>query len=296
MASVIESDCQLLARFSREADQAAFRSLVSRHGPGVLQVCRAVLHDPHAAEDAFQATFLVLVQKAPAIRDPELLGEWLRGVAYRTALHARSRDFRQKRRERSIAAMSEVETSSAGIDFDTRRIVRDELDQLPEEYRAPLVLFYLDGLSQEQVAARLRVPLGTAKTRISRGRRMLRERLDRRGLGLGVALLLWLLNPAQAEAAPEVLITRTVKGMRLAATGRKEELAARYTRAFELASAAISSGAAIGGRWLWLIMGMVVLLGGLAAPAVLAYQEVPPVPPAAQLPANLTDVLNVECR
>ena len=91
MQGTAATDSQLLDCFVRERDSAAFRSLVVRHGPAVLQVCRGVLHDPHEAEDAFQATFLVLVRKAPSIQDPESLGGWLRGVAYRTAVRARCR-------------------------------------------------------------------------------------------------------------------------------------------------------------------------------------------------------------
>ena len=101
MRGIATTDSQLLDCFVKERDSAAFRNLVVRHGPAVLQVCRGMLQDPHEADDAFQATFLVLIRKAPSIQDPELLGGWLRGVAYRTAVRARCRAARRRVIERT---------------------------------------------------------------------------------------------------------------------------------------------------------------------------------------------------
>ena len=105
MMGVGATDGQLLDSYVKGRDSGAFRNLVSRHGPAVLRVCRGVLHDPHEAEDAFQATFLLLVRKAPAIQDPERLGGWLRGVAYRTAVRARCRAARRRAVETSRAEL-----------------------------------------------------------------------------------------------------------------------------------------------------------------------------------------------
>src|SRR5271156_2901237 len=111
MRGTVASDSELLDCFIRERDAAAFRNLVVRHGPAVLQVCRGVLQDPHEAEDAFQATFLVLVRKAPSIQDPQALGGWLRGVAYRTAVRSRSSAARRRAIERTLADKSPGEHS-----------------------------------------------------------------------------------------------------------------------------------------------------------------------------------------
>src|SRR5262249_25681344 len=136
---VSRTDRQLLDEFVRYEDGGAFQSLVERHGAAVLQVCRYVLRDPHEAEDAFQATFLVLVRKAQEIRDPEGLGAWLRGVAYRVAVRARRRAARHRAIERTGAEMSRHEPSviPAEASSDLRKVVREELERLPEPYRQP---------------------------------------------------------------------------------------------------------------------------------------------------------------
>lgn len=296
MSMATENDSQLLSRYTLEGDARAFRKLVTRHGPGVLQVCRAVLRDSHAAEDAFQATFLVLLRKAPAIRDPNLLGEWLRGVAYRTAMHARGQTARRSEIERKKAAMSRIDSSSPEATFETRRIVREELERLPEDYREPVVLCYMEGLTHDEAAKRLGWPVGTVKTRVVRGRRLLRERLDRRGVGLGVALLLWLLDPSKAEAAPVALTIRTVKGMTLLAAGRRADLARHCGRAVALAQAVLGGGLSVSLHGFWIVLCAVVVILGLGGPAVLAFQAPAQPGPKSGLPGNLTDILNVECR
>ncbi len=295
IVSEAESDRQLLSRYTRDGDGRAFRRLVTRHGPAVLQVCRAVLRDSHAADDAFQATFLVLVRKAPAIRDPGLLGEWLRGVAYRTAMHARGERARRRESERKSAAMARIDSSTPEAMFETRRIVREELERLPEVYRDPVTLCYMEGLTQEEAARRLGWPIGTVKTRVVRGRRLLRERLDRRGVGLGAALILWLLDPSRAQAAPESLTAATVKGMSLLSAGRSTESASHSGRALDWAQAIV--GGVLGGsaRWPWMVLVLAAVLVGLGGPAVLAHQSQPASDPRSILPKNLTDILNVEC-
>src|SRR5277367_2065658 len=129
MQGTAATDSQLLDYFVRKRDSAAFRSLVLRHGPAVLQVCRGVLQDPHEAEDAFQATFLVLVRKAPSIQDPESLGGWLRGVAYRTAVRARCHAARRRVIERTRADMPPTAHSHEELAPEVRQMIRDELDR-----------------------------------------------------------------------------------------------------------------------------------------------------------------------
>ena len=183
---------QLLDRFASRRDESAFESLMERHGPMVLGVCRQFLRDPNDVEDAFQATFLVLVRKAPTLRQKELLGNWLYGVAYRVALRARSV---ASRRQARVSAGKEVDnlatdprrrgTASADetIEADEERpMLHEEVSRLPERYRMPIVLCYFEGLSHDQAAARLGWPVGTVKGRLSRARELLRGRLSRRGV------------------------------------------------------------------------------------------------------------------
>src|SRR5438105_4516735 len=133
------TDSELLERFVLRRDPAAFEVLLTRHGPMVWGICRSLLNDPHAAEDAFQATFLVLVRKAHAIRRREQLGNWLYGVAHRVALRARAQAYRRQLRERS-GHTADVGHDPRDSDAETSYILYEELSRLPERYRAPLVL------------------------------------------------------------------------------------------------------------------------------------------------------------
>jgi RNA polymerase sigma factor (sigma-70 family) len=168
-------DRLLLHRFVRHSDAAAFEKLVHRHGPMVLGVCQRVLGNTHDADDAFQATFLVLMRKAPSLRRPDLLGNWLYGVAYRTAHKARAQAARRRRLERQVAAPAGVQPpDEAAREFNAR--LAAELQLLPEPYRAPLVLCYLEGLTNAQAARRLGWPTGSISYRLARGRALLRAR------------------------------------------------------------------------------------------------------------------------
>ena len=177
------TDGQLLERFATdrgESAELAFAVLVERHGPMVLRVCRGVLVDPHDTQDAFQATFLVLVRKARALWVRDSLGPWLHQVAYRTASCARSTDARRRRLERR-AAISVEEARVEPVD-ELERVLHEEIDRLPDRYRAPVVLCDLEGRTHEQAARYLGWPVGTVKSRLSRGRQRLRDRLLRHGL------------------------------------------------------------------------------------------------------------------
>jgi RNA polymerase sigma factor (sigma-70 family) len=175
------TDGQLLGRFVSRRDEAAFELLVRRHGPLVWGTCRRVLGNAHDAEDAFQATFLVLIRKAASLDRTRPLSAWLHGVACRVALRARETAARRRERERA-AGRPEACADAAAETRDLRRALDEELAALPEKYRTPLVLCYLEGLTHEEAARQLGWPLGTVKTRVLRGRERLRGRLARRGL------------------------------------------------------------------------------------------------------------------
>jgi RNA polymerase sigma factor (sigma-70 family) len=206
------SDADLLERFSARRDEAAFTALVNRHGPMVQGVCRRILGNAHAAEDVFQAVFLVLVRKSATIRRPELLANWLYGVAFRIARKARIKAIRQEARERWAEKMP---TREQVLDLEwgeLKQVLDEEMNQLPEKYRAPLVLCYLQGKTNAQAAAQLGWPTGTMSERLSRARELLRRRLSRRGLSLSAALLAILLSQKAASAAVEpVLVATTVE-------------------------------------------------------------------------------------
>jgi RNA polymerase sigma factor (sigma-70 family) len=191
------SDAQLLEHFLGQpghAAELAFETLLRRHGPMVLRLCRRVLDDPHGAQDAFQATFLVLARKARSISDPEQLGNWLHGVAYRTAMKARTGASRRRRHERKAAARASEAVSEDRAGRDLTPLLREEVDRLPERYRAPVVFCHLQGMSYASAAQLLGVTEGALRGRLVRGRSLLRDRLERRGVSAG----LWLLAPGPA--------------------------------------------------------------------------------------------------
>jgi RNA polymerase sigma factor (sigma-70 family) len=150
------ADGELLARFVRQRDEAAFTALFRRHGPMVWNVCRRVLADPHGAEDAFQATFLVFLRKAGSIGRPELLANYLYGIACRTA--AKAKALRARRQFREEQCNVETATADIGDEADCRElrpVLDEELRRLPEKYRAPLVLCYLEGKTYAEAARAL---------------------------------------------------------------------------------------------------------------------------------------------
>jgi RNA polymerase sigma factor (sigma-70 family) len=178
------ADDQLLERFvttHREAGELAFEALVARHGPMVLRICRTILRDEHDAEDAFQATFLVLARQAASIRSRASLASWLHGVARRVASSARSAASRRREHEQKAADLAEQYMAEPRWD-DLAQVLHEEIDQLPERYRAPIVLCDMEGLTEGQAARRLGRPIGTVRSQLSRGRQRLRCQLVRRGL------------------------------------------------------------------------------------------------------------------
>jgi RNA polymerase sigma factor (sigma-70 family) len=204
------SDAILLERFVRRREQAAFTALVRRHGPVVEGTCRRVLRDEHAIEDVFQATFLVLARKASRIAWGESVASWLCAVAHRLSVGARTQASRQRQREISITKLMENRSAwDAAAEHDglperwrpaddplveaerrdLRRVLDDELLQLPEKYRGPVILCYLEGRTHEEAARALGCPAGSMSRRLERARSLLRRRLFYRGISLAIGVV-----------------------------------------------------------------------------------------------------------
>ena len=185
-------DGQLLAQFATrggDAAELAFSALVERHGAMVLRVCRAILRDEHDAQDAFQATFLVLARKAGSLWARDSLRPWLYGVALRTASCARSAKIvRREHEQRAAELMTRGVVAKEDWD-DLERVLHEEIGRLPERYRRPILLCYFEGLTHDQTASQLNWPVGTVRSRLARARERLRIRLTRRGIAPDAAYL-----------------------------------------------------------------------------------------------------------
>jgi RNA polymerase sigma factor (sigma-70 family) len=200
------SDRQLLARFLQADDEAAFTLLVDRHGPMVLGLCRRVLRHKHDADDACQATFLVLARKAASLRKQESLSSWLHGVAYRISANLKRQHARRQRREQQATRPSARPALAQAADGDItwrelQTVLDEELERLPERYRAPLILCYLEGKTRDEAAQQLGAKPGALHGLLERGRKLLRDRLTRRGLTLSAALVGAALTETAAKAA-----------------------------------------------------------------------------------------------
>jgi RND family efflux transporter MFP subunit len=211
------TDGQLLERFATaRAHEAelAFGVLVERHGAMVLRVCRGVLGNSSEAEDAFQGTFLVLVKQGRALWVRESLGPWLHQVAYRTALGARRSLARRRRVEERFAVRVHASGAIPAIDAETGHVLHEEIERLPERFRAPVVLCDLEGRSHEEAARELGWPIGTVKSRQSRGRARLRARLVRRGFGperVGVVGVMGFSLPGRSVLVSPALVQATAE-------------------------------------------------------------------------------------
>jgi RNA polymerase sigma factor (sigma-70 family) len=206
------TDGQLLERFLAHRDESAVELLVRRYGSLVFGVCRRVLHNAHAAEDAFQATFLVLLRKAPSLDGSRPLGTWLYTVAYRLALRARTNELRRQRCERRAADRRPPTEDRAASPSELLVALEEELHRLPERHRAPLVLCYLEGKTNEQAAELLRCPRGSMAARLAQARERLRECLTRRGFVAPAAGVAAALAAGAARAdVPLPLLENTVR-------------------------------------------------------------------------------------
>jgi RNA polymerase sigma factor (sigma-70 family) len=216
------SDQHLLARFVSVRDEDAFAVLMERHGPLVWSTCRRMLHDTHAAEDAFQATFMILVRKARTIRRGVTLPSWLHRVAFRVALYARTQANRLRTEPTEVDTMPAPEPNNEAQWKEIRPILDEEINRLPEKYRAPIVLCYLQGKTNEEAARLLGWTKGTVSGRLARAREMLRTRLTRRGVTLSAgAFVGTLAEQAGSAAVPASLTRATIRAASWIAAGHK---------------------------------------------------------------------------
>jgi RNA polymerase sigma factor (sigma-70 family) len=212
-AGVALSDAELLDRFVRQRDEAAFEVLVWRHGPLVLGVCRRLLRHEQDIEDAFQATFLALVRKAHTIVKREAVSAWLYRVAYRVALAARGAASARTAREQPWADQRAATEPDEVLWRDLRPVLDEEVMRLPEKYRAPFVLCCLEGKTNEETAAQLGCPRGTVLSRLARAREKLRGRLARRGVTLSAAALVAAAGERGLAEVPARLAELTIRAV-----------------------------------------------------------------------------------
>jgi RNA polymerase sigma factor (sigma-70 family) len=214
------SDAELLRQFVSHRDETAFAALLGRHGPLVLGVCRQVLGHEQDAEDAFQACFLVLAEKAATIHREQSLAPWLHRVALNIARTAQAETTRRRALERHKLAVAPRGSSDEVAMHDWQPLLHQEVDRLPEKYRAAIVLCYFNDNSHDEAAWALGWPLGTVKGRLSRARDLLRRRLARRGLALSAgAVAAALGQPVAADPVPTALVGQTLKAVLSAAAG-----------------------------------------------------------------------------
>jgi len=280
---VASSERQLLDRFLFARDELAFEAIVKRHGPMVVGVCRSVLKDEADIDDAFQATFLVLVKKAGSLRDADQLSPWLHGVARRVALEARTAASKRRGRE-SQAVFVEPAAPDPSLGNaehrELRSLIHAELDRLSPPERSAILLCDLQGLSHQEAADQLGWPLGTVKARVARGRDRLRGRLIRRGVTLSSGLLA---SGLAAESSASILVSPTL----IAATTRAAlAVAAGRVLSVGLISAPVATltQGAVRAMIVTKLKAVAVALAAttsvLAVPSLVAYQQTPKAEPA----------------
>jgi RNA polymerase sigma factor (sigma-70 family) len=272
------TDRQLLDDFAARRNEAAFTALVSRHGPMVLRVCRRVLHHEQDAEDAFQATFLVLARNTGSIRKRDAVADWLHGVAYRTAMQAKRSAARRRNHEARLRDVLPQRAASPTWD-DVQAVLDEEVQRLPPCFRGAFVLCVLEGKGGSEAADELGCKEGTVKSRVNRARRLLQRQLARRGIKLSALLAALSVAASAGRAAlPATLARATVRSGLLVAAGEPAAavipphvatLAAGVTRAMSLTKAKIATA-------LLLAVGLIAASAGALAHQALATKEPPP--------------------
>jgi RNA polymerase sigma factor (sigma-70 family) len=232
------TDGQLLMRFIEQCDRAAVATLVRRHGSMVWGVCRRILESHQDAEDAFQATFLVLIRKATSIRKKEAVGNWLYGVAHQTALKARAMLAKRRTRERQEALMPERAVADKQTGRDLQALLDHELSRLPDKYRKVIVLCDLEGNTRTEASRQLGCPEGTVAARLARARKMLARRLTFRGVTVsGGVLAAALTQDAASGTVPASVVANTIKALSAVLLGQ-----AAATGAISMKVAALAEG------------------------------------------------------
>jgi RNA polymerase sigma factor (sigma-70 family) len=257
-------DAQLLQRFAGLRDEAAFEVLVWRHGPMVLGVGRRVLYNLDDAEDVLQATFLALARQAPSIVRGQALAGWLYRVAYRTALRAR------RQRTERLAGQASLDSVPAPPPADEPwrdvwPLLDEELQRLPDKYRIPLVLSYLQGLTNREVAEQLDCPLGTVFTRLARGRELLRRRLSRRGVTLPAGLVATALGAAATAPLRAALVQTTVRAAVLFASAAEAAAGVLSPKVLALTEGALQMLGTSRVRVVWAALVLLAVAGPGAA-------------------------------
>ena len=279
------SDSELIDRFLANHEEAAFQALLHRHGQMVLRVCRRILPDEQDVEDVFQATFLALASKAHAIRIRESLASWLQCNAYHIALDACK--SRKRRRKHETVAAFPNRTPALADDVawkELRSVLDDELARLPERLSAPLVLCYLEGLTQDEAAARLGQAKSTFRRNLDRAREILGERLTRRGITLSASLFALLLSECTAPAAAPAGLTAATTEAAAALAAGKTAAAIASARAILLAQGALQPGLSAKVKCVCGLFLMTILagLGGAAIPGT-SHPDERMSPPAPQI-------------
>jgi RNA polymerase sigma factor (sigma-70 family) len=271
------TDGQLLECWVRRRDSVALETLVLRHGPMVWGVCCRALPTHHDAEDAFQTAFLVFVRKAASVRTPELLANWLYGVALQTARKARPAAAKRQAREKQVTKLAEPKEMSQDQEFgpDLQRLLDEELGRLPDKYRIVILLCGVQSKSRAEAARQLRLEEGTVGSRLARGRAMLAKRLARRGLTVSAATLAAALTPQVASASvPTLVLSKTIKVASLLAAGE----GAGAVPAQDLA---LTKGVRTTMSLLrWKMAALVLLLAGLVLAGGLVTHHLKPPPPS----------------
>ena len=273
----------MLERFATDGEEEAFQALVERHGPLVLGVCRRVLGDEHEAEDAFQATFLVLARCAGSIRKSHSVASWLYGVALRVASKARANAARRRIRE----SPAEDVPASPSMDLalrELRAVLDEELNRLPEKYRSPLVLCYLEGKTKDEAAVELGWPTGTVSGRLARARDLLRNRLDRRGLALSAALFVTLLSETATPAAVPLALAGATTAAAAALAAGKALAGVVSTQVTHLVEGVLHDMYLSKLKFVTAVFAVFLLIGGGAGIWTMRTLEAAPVAPAEDAP------------